>query len=46
MRQKFVHENRFQTESKTKQRKNTVNPIAQVKKLGDKAGRMDFLLID
>ncbi len=25
-----------------KQRKNTVNPIAQVKKLGDKAGRMDF----
>jgi len=26
----------------TKQRKNTVNPIAQIKKLGDKAGRMDF----
>lgn len=26
--------------SKSKQRKNTVNPIAQVKKLGDKAGRI------
>lgn len=25
-----------------KQRKNTVNPIAQVKKLGDKAGRLDL----
>lgn len=27
-------------DSKSKQRKNTVNPIAQVKKLGDKAGRI------
>jgi hypothetical protein len=33
----------IQTDSKTKQRKNTVNPIAQVKKLGDKAGKMDFI---
>lgn len=32
----------IQNDSKQKQRKNTVNPIAQVKKLGDKAGRMDF----
>ncbi len=32
----------IQNDSKPKQRKNTVNPIAQVKKLGDKAGRMDF----
>jgi hypothetical protein len=31
----------IQTDSKTKQRKNTVNPIAQVKKLGDKAGMME-----
>ena len=28
-------------ESKTKQRKNTVNPVAQVKKLGDKAGKIN-----
>ena len=37
------------TNSNSKQRKNTVNPIAQVKKLGDKAGMMDlnkFLLIN
>ena len=33
----------IQTDSKTKQRKNTVNPIAQVKKLGGKAGKMDFI---
>jgi hypothetical protein len=29
-------------DTNSKQRKNTVNPIAQVKKLGDKAGMMDF----
>lgn len=28
-----------QTDSKTKQRKNTVNPVAQIKKLGPKAGK-------
>jgi hypothetical protein len=32
----------IKNDSNPKQRKNTVNPIAQVKKLGDKAGRMDF----
>jgi hypothetical protein len=30
------------TDKNPKQRKNTVNPVAQLKKLGDKAGRMDF----
>ena len=30
------------SDGNSKQRKNTVNPIAQIKKLGDKAGRMDF----
>lgn len=29
-------------DSNKKQRKNTVNPVAQIKKLGDKAGRMEF----
>jgi len=29
-------------DTNSKQRKNTVNPIAQVKKLGDKAGMMVF----
>jgi hypothetical protein len=32
----------IKTDTNSKQRKNTVNPIAQVKKLGDKAGMMDF----
>lgn len=31
-----------QKDANTKQRKNTVNPVAQIKKLGDKAGMMDF----
>jgi hypothetical protein len=37
------------TDSSPKQRKNTINPIAQVRKLGVKAGRVDlnqFLLIN
>ncbi len=32
----------IKTDANTKQRKNTINPIAQVKKLGDKAGRRNI----
>jgi hypothetical protein len=36
------HATEIRSRKPVKQRKNTVNPIAQIKKLGDKAGRMDF----